>query len=235
MPHLGEPPRARRRCPKPQRPRTRRFSSNTRASWRNCARRGCESCRRPSASDDGLNGTFTMAPGISPSTLRDLGPAAALRALAQRSPVPIRVVDEGIGRASAAIEAAIYFCAREAIQNATKHAGPRATVTTTLGRRHGAVDLTVSDDGVGLSPDAASTGTGIRGMHDRIEAVGGRLDIFSEPGRGTCVRATIPHEEDAVAGHRAGIFTTAGVSLASDRAMGPVSVLRQVACVEPAY
>jgi len=177
----------------------------------------------------------TLARGIYPSTLRDLGPAAALRALAQRSPVPIRVVDEGIGRASAAIEAAIYFCAREAIQNATKHAGPRATVTTTLGRRHGAVDLTVSDDGVGLSPDAASTGTGIRGMHDRIEAVGGRLDIFSEPGRGTCVRATIPHEEDAVAGHRAGIFTTAGVSLASDRAMGPVSVLRQVACVEPAY
>jgi signal transduction histidine kinase len=137
----------------------------------------------------------TLARGIYPSTLRDLGPAAALRTLAQRSPVPIRVIDEGVGRASAAIEAAIYFCAREAIQNATKHAGPSASVTTTLARRRGAIDLRVSDNGVGISPSAASTGTGIRGMHDRIEAVGGRLEILSEPGLGTCIRATIPHED----------------------------------------
>jgi signal transduction histidine kinase len=156
----------------------------------------------------------TLARGIYPSTLRDLGPAAALRTLAQRSPMPIRVIDEGIGRASAAIEAAIYFCTREAIQNATKHAGPRASVTTTLARRRGAIELTVSDDGVGISPNAASTGTGIRGMHDRIEAVGGRLDIFSEPGLGTRIRATIPDQEAPLVDHRADTFTEAGVSLA---------------------
>ena len=144
------------------------------------------------AAQAALDELRTLARGIYPSALRDLGPAAALRALAQRSAVPIRVIDEGIGRASAATEAAIYFCAREAIQNATKHAGPRASVTVTLGRRRGTIDLTISDDGVGISPEATSTGIGIRGMHDRIEAVGGRLDIFSERGLGTCIRGTIP-------------------------------------------
>ena len=147
------------------------------------------------AAEAALDELRTLARGIYPSTLRDLGPAAALRTLVLRSPVPIRVLDEGIGRASAAIEAALYFCAREAIQNATKHAGPRASVTATLAPRRGAIDLTISDDGVGISPGAASTGIGIRGMHDRVEAVGGRLEIFSGPGLGTCIRASIPHME----------------------------------------
>jgi len=147
------------------------------------------------AAEAALDELRTLARGIYPSTLRDLGPAAALRTLVLRSPVPVRVLDEGIGRASAAIEAALYFCAREAIQNATKHAGPRASVTATLAPRRGAIDLTISDDGVGISPGAASTGIGIRGMHDRVEAVGGRLEIFSGPGLGTCIRATIPHKE----------------------------------------
>ena len=147
------------------------------------------------AAEAALDELRTLARGIYPSSLRDHGPAAALRALAQRSAVPIRVIDEGIGRAPAAVEATIYFCAREAIQNATKHAGPRASVTATLAPRSGAIDLTISDDGVGISPGAASTGSGIRGMHDRIEAVGGRLEIFSGPGLGTCIRASIPHME----------------------------------------
>jgi signal transduction histidine kinase len=144
------------------------------------------------AAEAALDELRTLARGIYPSTLRDLGPAAALRTLAHRSPVPIRVIDEGIGRASAAIEAAIYFCAREAIQNATKPAGPGASVTVTLGRRRGAIELTIRDNGVGISPNAAIPGTGIRGMHDRIESVDGRLDIFSEPGLGTCIRGSIP-------------------------------------------
>jgi signal transduction histidine kinase len=104
------------------------------------------------AAEAALDELRTLARGLYPSTLRDHGPAAALRTLAMRSPVPIRVVDEGIGRAPAAIEAAIYFCAREAIQNATKHAGPRASVTATLARRRGAIDLTIRDNGVGMSP-----------------------------------------------------------------------------------
>lgn len=166
------------------------------------------------AAEAALDELRTLARGIYPSTLRDHGPAAALRTLALRSAVPIRVIDEGIGRASPVIEAAIYFCAREAIQNATKHAGPRASVTATLARRRGAIDLTISDSGVGMSPGAASTGIGVRGMHDRIEAVGGRLEIFSGPGLGTCIRASIPDDEAPLADHRAGTCTDAGVSLA---------------------
>jgi len=166
------------------------------------------------AAEAALDELRTLARGIYPSSLRDHGPAAALRALAQRSAVPIRVIDEGIGRAPAAVEATIYFCAREAIQNATKHAGPGASVTATLTRQRGAIDLTISDNGVGISPNAVSNGIGIRGMHDRIEAVGGRLDIFSEPGLGTCIRGTIPHEEAPLAARRADASIEAGVALA---------------------
>lgn len=144
------------------------------------------------AAEAALDELRTLARGIHPAALRDLGPAAALRAVAERSMVPIHVIDEGIARSPAAIEAAIYFCAREAIQNAAKHGGQGVEVTVTLGRRHGAIELAVSDDGVGISPAAGGTGVGIVGMRDRIEAVGGEFEIASHPGLGTCIRATIP-------------------------------------------
>ena len=155
------------------------------------------------AAEAALDELRTLARGIYPSTLRDLGPAAALRTLVLRSPVPIRVLDEGIGRASAAIEAALYFCAREAIQNSTKHAGPGVNVTATLARRRGTIDLTISDNGLGISARAASAGIGIRSMRDRIEAVDGQLRIFSKPGLGTCIHGTIPDVEAAARSDRA--------------------------------
>jgi len=94
------------------------------------------------------------------------------------------------------IEAAIYFCAREAIQNAAKHAGAGATVTVTLARRRDAVEFTVSDDGVGISPEMDPEGTGITGMRDRIEAAGGTLEIVSPAGGGTRVHGTVPLPRD---------------------------------------
>ncbi|HUA44587.1 MAG TPA: ATP-binding protein [Solirubrobacteraceae bacterium] len=148
------------------------------------------------AAEAALDELRTLARGIHPATLRDLGPAAALRALATRSVVPIRVRDEGIARSSAAIEGAIYFCAREAIQNSTKHAGQGAEVTVTLRRRQGTIELTISDNGVGMSP-TASNGIGIVGMRDRIEAVGGKFEILSHPGLGTVIHATIREEAAA--------------------------------------
>jgi signal transduction histidine kinase len=166
------------------------------------------------AAEAALDELRTLARGIYPAMLRDLGPAAALRALAERSPMPIRVTDDGNGRASPAIEAAIYFCAREAIQNATKHAGPGVTVTATLARQPGTIDFTISDDGIGISPEAARTGIGIQGMRDRIEAVGGRLEIFSEPALGTHIHAQIPTEEAPAASHGADAFTEHRATLA---------------------
>ena len=133
-----------------------------------------------------------LAHGIYPAELHDLGLAYALRSLALRSPLPIRVVDRGIGRSSAVIEAAIYFCAREAIQNAVKHAGAGATVTITLARRPGAIEFTISDDGIGMRDEVDPAGTGLTGMRDRIEAAGGTLEIVSFAGRGTQVRGTVP-------------------------------------------
>jgi len=133
-----------------------------------------------------------LARGIYPGWLRDFGPAFALRAMADTFSLPVRVRDEGMGRTSEAIEAAIYFCAREAMQNAAKHAGESARVTVTLARRQELIEFTVSDDGAGMSPHGDTGGMGITGMHDRIEAVGGRLEIRSAPDQGTSVRGLIP-------------------------------------------
>lgn len=134
-----------------------------------------------------------LARGIYPPVLRDFGPADALRNIAVNGPVAVRVVDRGVGRTSDPIEAAVYFCACEAIQNAAKYAGAGATVTVTLGRHQGTIDFTIDDDGKGFSPEHEDRGLGLTGMRDRVEAVGGRFQIHSCPGRGTCVHGTIPN------------------------------------------
>jgi signal transduction histidine kinase len=136
-----------------------------------------------------------LAHGIYPGVLHEHGPAAALSSLARSSPVPIRVTHGGIGRSSDAVEAAIYFCAREAIQNTAKHAGSGAKVTVALARRGNTIQFTVTDNGAGMPPETDTTGIGITGMRDRIEAVGGRFEIVSAPGQGTSVHGTIPEVE----------------------------------------
>jgi signal transduction histidine kinase len=108
----------------------------------------------------------------------------------------IELIDEGIGRCSPTVEAAIYFCAMESVQNATKHAGSQARVTITLGRDGEQVRFAVADDGVGMDPAvAAGNGEGLASMRDRIGAVSGELEIISAPGRGTTIRATVPDTE----------------------------------------
>jgi signal transduction histidine kinase len=138
-----------------------------------------------------------VAHGIYPTVLHDLGLVAALLALARRCPIPMEVSDKGIRRYPHAIEAALYFSAREAIQNAVKHAGPRAQVVVTLAPRERAIELTVTDDGVGMSLGRNRPGIGILNMRDRIEAVGGQFSVLSALGRGTTIRAAIPERESA--------------------------------------
>jgi signal transduction histidine kinase len=135
--------------------------------------------------------------GIYPQVLHDFGLPAALRALADRATIPVQVSSKGIGRYSEAIEAAAYFCTREAIQNATKHAGPAANVTVRLAAGPGAIWLGIDDDGIGMAPERATTGIGIIGMRDRIEALGGAFELISAPGHGTSIRARIPAGEAA--------------------------------------
>lgn len=133
-----------------------------------------------------------LSHGIYPTVLRSAGPGMALRALAMRTPIRVSVVDEGIGRYSSSVEAAIYFCCAEAIQNAIKHAGDGATVAVRLDRNSEGIHFTIADDGVGMPESTAGRGDGLAGMRDRIGAVGGQLEISSAPGQGTTVSGSIP-------------------------------------------
>jgi signal transduction histidine kinase len=144
-----------------------------------------------------------LAHGIYPPLLRDRGLTEALRTAAQRSSRPATVEADEVGRYGADIEAAVYFCCLEALQNAAKHAGEDAVLHLRLAACGTELVFEVTDDGVGFEPDAVS-GKGFINMRDRLGAFDGRLDVSSVPGRGTTIRGSIPH-----ASHREpGVVTT---------------------------
>jgi signal transduction histidine kinase len=147
-----------------------------------------------------------LSHGIYPTVLRSMGLVAALRSLAMRGTIPITVADEGIGRLAAAVEAAIYFCCAEGVQNAMKHAGADATVMISLGRDKDGIHFAIADDGVGMPEPPVGKGDGLIGMRDRIGAVGGELEISSVVGGGTALRGLIPSGAlRRIAGDPAGI------------------------------
>ncbi len=133
-----------------------------------------------------------LAHGIYPPLLRDRGLAEALRTAAQRSSRPVTVEADGVGRYSAEVETAVYFCCLEALQNAGKHAGDHATIRIRVTACDRELVFEVSDDGVGFEPDAIE-GDGFVNMRDRLGAFDGRLDVSSAVGRGTTVRGSIAH------------------------------------------
>jgi signal transduction histidine kinase len=133
-----------------------------------------------------------LAHGLYPHTLRQFGVADALRSVAQTAPIPVQIVDGIVGRLPEPVEEAIYFSAREAIQNATKHAGRGAKVAVTLEKTDGNVIFTIADNGAGFDTRADGDGLGITNMRDRVGAVGGELEITSQPPNGTVVRGSIP-------------------------------------------
>lgn len=133
-----------------------------------------------------------LARGIYPAVLRERGLAEAVRAAALRVPLPTLVDCDGLGRFDRHIEAAVYFCCIEALQNAGRHAGSRATVRIGLGRDATRVRFEVRDDGVGFAPASVPLGRGLVNMHDRVRALGGSLDIDTAPDRGTLVRGVVP-------------------------------------------
>ena len=130
-----------------------------------------------------------LARGVRPSAL-DGGLAPALRELASRTALPIDVEATG-ERFSPQVEAAAYFVASEGLANAAKHA-PGARVVVEAGRSNGRLVLSVSDDGPGGA--ASSPGSGLAGLRDRIAALGGELELSSEPGQGTRLTAELPCE-----------------------------------------
>ncbi|HYV81631.1 MAG TPA: histidine kinase [Streptosporangiaceae bacterium] len=132
-----------------------------------------------------------LARGIYPPLLADLGLVAALNAQAAKSPLPVTVDADGIGRFGQDTEAAVYFCCLEALQNIAKYAhATQASIC--LQARNGTLRFTVSDDGTGYDARHTPLGSGQRNMADRLAALGGRLEVRSAPGHGTTITAQLP-------------------------------------------
>ena len=127
--------------------------------------------------------------GIYPPVLRERGVAEALRAFALTAPVSVHVEGEAAGSDTA--QAAVYFAALEAIQNAIKHGGAGVSVDVALERSNGRLAFAVTDDGRGFD-GAGGDGVGLTSMDDRVSALGGELVVSSSPGRGTTVRGWVP-------------------------------------------
>jgi signal transduction histidine kinase len=130
-----------------------------------------------------------LAHGIHPAvlTVRGLGPA--LESLAARASLPVDVAMAVDGRPDAAVEVAAYYFVAEALTNAAKHArATRVTVRAFVGGAR--LIVVVTDDGAGGA--SLSAGSGLRGLADRVEALGGTLRVSSPLGAGTSLRATIP-------------------------------------------
>ncbi len=132
-----------------------------------------------------------LARGIYPPLLEDHGLVPALRAQAGKSPVPVVVDADGIGRLGQDVEAAVYFCCLEALQNITKYAAA-SHVRICLAARDHSLSFTVSDDGAGYDPSRTPMGSGQRNMADRLAALDGRLEVRSVPGEGTTLTAHLP-------------------------------------------
>ena len=141
--------------------------------------------------DTALEQVRSLARGVYPSLLADRGLREALHNTALRNPVRTRVDADGIGRYPPEIEAAIYFCCLEAMQNAMKHAAGVELICVSLGAP-GDIRFEVRDDGAGFPVDGGSSGTGLASMRDRLASVGGRLSIRTAPGAGTTVVGFIP-------------------------------------------
>jgi signal transduction histidine kinase len=141
---------------------------------------------------DALENVRNLARGIYPPVLADHGLAAALEAQARKAPVMVRLDANGSGRYPSEIEAAVYFCCLEALQNIAKYANANEAIIR-LGRSNGDLTFEVVDDGRGFDP-ASAGGSGLTNMRDRVEAVGGTLEIRSEPGIGTSVLGRVPVE-----------------------------------------
>lgn len=132
-----------------------------------------------------------LARGIHPAILTDSGIGPAVRALTDRSPVPVTGLDLTPSRFPAAIESTVYFVVAEALANIAKHADA-AHVTIAVRFEGDSIEVEVADDGVGGASSARDGGSGLRGLADRVAVVGGTVDIDSPQGGGTRLRVRIP-------------------------------------------
>ena len=142
---------------------------------------------------DAITELRALAHGIYPPLLSSDGLAEALPSAAGRAALSTMVETRGIGRYNPEIEATVYFCCMEAMQNAGKHAGPDADMIIRVSESDGSLTFEAQDDGAGFDMAALSaTGHGFQNLTDRLGAVGGRLEVTSAPGVGTTIRGIVP-------------------------------------------
>lgn len=130
-----------------------------------------------------------LARGLHPAGLTEKGLGPALEALAGRAPLPVEIAALPERRLPAPVELTAYYLVSEALTNAVKHAGA-TTLTVSVHQRPDAARIIVADDGRGGAQEGS--GSGLRGLHDRVSALGGTLELDSPPGEGTRITARIP-------------------------------------------
>jgi two-component system, NarL family, sensor kinase len=132
-----------------------------------------------------------LSRGLHPAALRDAGVGAALRAAARDLPVAVTVDEACDSRYEPAAESAVYFSCLEAIQNAVRH-GAAGRIAVSLRNGSGSLAFTVTDDGRGFDPHSVGSDRGLGNIRDRVGALGGTVELISQPGSGTVVRGELP-------------------------------------------
>ncbi len=151
--------------------------------------------------DDALEALRDLARGIYPPLLAEKGLPTALQAQARKATLPITIDADGIGRYSQDTEAALYFCILEAAQNIQKYAqASRAVVRLREDGDQLAVE--VIDNGSGFVVSTTARGSGLTNMEDRLDALGGNLEVESTLGKGTTLRAIVPVSHPVLAASR---------------------------------
>jgi signal transduction histidine kinase len=146
--------------------------------------------------DEAVTALRELAHGIYPPLLAELGLAAALEAQARKAALPVVVRTSGVERYPVEVEAAMYFCCLEALQNVQKYAAATNAVVTVIGS-DSEITFSVSDDGVGFDTANPRHGSGLDNMADRVAAIGGQLQVTSAPGCGTTIKGSLPTRSPA--------------------------------------
>ena len=151
--------------------------------------------------DEALETLRDLARGIYPPLLAEKGLATALQSQARKATVPVEVDADGTGRYTQEVEATVYFCVLEALQNVQKYADASA-VTIRLRESDSILSVEVDDNGRGFDVDHVRKGAGLTNMQDRLDAIGGSVEIRSSLGNGTRVHALVPRAGPALATQR---------------------------------